>query len=167
MNPPRNQPIAIRDWQTLEDMEKMGIIRKVDGPTDWVNSLVVVEKPKSKKLCVCLDPRHLNSAIHWEHFQLPTLEDITTRLSGARIFSKLNANHGYWQIPLSEESQLLTTFNSPFGRYCFQRMPFGIRSAQEVFQKQMSQLLGDLPGVESNWHWWYSGMGWKSGGAWQ
>ena len=128
----------------------MGIIRKVDGPTDWVNSLVVVEKPKSKKLHVCLEPRHLNSAIHWEHFQLPTLEDITTWLSGARIFSKLDANHGYWQIPLSEESQLLTTFNNPFGRYCFQRMPLGIKSAQEVFQKRMSQLLGDLPGVETD-----------------
>ena len=66
VNPPRNQPIAIRDRlkQTLEDMEKMGVIRKVDGPTDRVNSLVVVEKPKSKKLRVCLDPRHLNRAIH-------------------------------------------------------------------------------------------------------
>ena len=71
-------------------------------------------------------------------------------LLGACIFSKLDANHGYWQVPLAEESQLLTTFNSPFGRYCFKRMPFGIRSAQEVFQKRMSQLLGDLPGVETD-----------------
>ena len=115
-----------------------------------MNSLVVIEKPKSKKLRVCLDPRPLNNAIRREHFQLPTLEDITTRLSGARVFTKLDANHGYWQIPLSEESQLLTTFNSAFGRYCFIRMPFGIKSAQEVFQKRMSQLLGDLPGVETD-----------------
>ena len=152
VNPPRNQPVAIRDRlkNTLDDMEKMGVVRRVDGPTDWVNSLVVVEKPKTKKLRVCLDPRHLNNAIRREHFQLPTLEDITTRLSGASIFSKLDANHGYWQIPLSEESQLLTTFNSPFGRYCFQRMPFGIKSAQEVFQKRMCQLIGDLPGVETD-----------------
>ena len=54
------------------------------------------------------------------------------------------------KYPLSEESQLLTTFNSVFGRYCFMRMPFGIKSAQEVFQKRMSQLLGDLPGVETD-----------------
>ena len=128
----------------------MDVIRKVDEPTEWVNSLVVVEKPKSKKLRVCLDPRPLNKAIRREHFHLPTLEDITTRLTGACIFSKLDANHGYWQVPLTEESQLLTTFNSPFGRYCFKRMPFGIKSAQEVFQKRMSQSLGDLQGVETD-----------------
>ena len=117
VNPPRNQPAAIRDRlkETLNDMETMGVVRKVDEPTEWVNSLVVIEKPKSKKLCICLDPRPLNKAIRREHFQLPTLEDITTRLTGARVFSKLDANHGYWQIPLSKESQLLTTFNSPFG----------------------------------------------------
>ena len=122
----------------------------MDQPTDWVNSLVVIEKPKTKKLRICLDPRPLNAAICREHFQLLTIEDITTRLTGARIFSKLDANHGYWQIPLSNSSQLLTTFNSPFGRYCFKRMPFGIKSAQEVFQKRMNQLLGDLPGVETD-----------------
>ena len=118
--PPRNQPVAIRDRlkQELDDMESLGVIKKVEEPTDWVNSLVVVEKPKSKKRRICLDPRPLNKAILREHFQLPTLEDIATRLSGARIFSKLDANHGYWQIPL-DESQQLTTFNSPFGRYCF------------------------------------------------
>ena len=142
--------MAIRERlkQTLNEMEEMGIIRKVYQPTDWVNSLVVIEKPKSKKLHICLDPRPLNNAIHREHFQLPTLEDITTRLSGARVFTKLNANHGYWQIPLSKENQLLTTFNSAFGKYCFMRMPFGIKSALEVFQKRMSQLFGDLPWVE-------------------
>ena len=66
------------------------------------------------------------------------------------MFSKLDANHGHWQIPLSPESQLLTTFSSPFGRYCFLRMPFGITSAQGIFQKRISQLLGDLPGVETD-----------------
>ena len=152
VSPPRNQPAAIRERlkKTLDEMEATGVIRKVDEPTEWVNSLVVVEKPKSKKLRVCLDPRPLNTAIRREHYQLPTLEDITTRLTGAHVFSKLDANHGYWQIPLSKSSQLLTTFSSPFGRYCFRRMPFGIKSAQEVFQKRMSQLLGDLPGVETD-----------------
>ena len=152
VSPSRNQPAAIRGRlkETLDEMEAMDVIRKVDEPTAWVNSLVVVEKPKSRKLRVCLDPRPLNKAIRREHFHLPTLEDITTRLTGACIFSKLDANHGYWQVPLAEQSQLLTTFNSPFGRYCFKRMPFGIKSAQEVFQKRMSQLLGDLQGVETD-----------------
>jgi hypothetical protein len=125
INPPRRVPTALREplKLTLEEMERKNVIRKVDEPTEWVSSLVVVEKPKSRKLRICLDPISLNQAIKREHYQLPTIEDITTRMAGAKVFSKLDANHGYWQIPLDEESQLLTTFNTPFGRYCYLRMP--------------------------------------------
>ena len=71
-------------------------------------------------------------------------------MANAKWFTKLDANRGYWQIPLDEESQLLTTFNTPFGRFCYQVTPFGIKSAQEVFQKRMSQNFGDLEGVETD-----------------
>ncbi|PFX15247.1 Retrovirus-related Pol polyprotein [Stylophora pistillata] len=81
---------------------------------------------------------------------LPTIEDITTRMANAKWFTKLDANQGYWQIPLDEESQLLTTFNTLFGQYCYQVTPFGITSAQEVFQKRMSQHFSDLEGVETD-----------------
>ena len=152
VNPPRKIPVAIKDCLKveLEDMEKQGVIRKVDSPTDWVNSTVIVEKPNTGKLRICLDPKYLNQAIKREHFQLPTVEEIASRLSGASVFSKLNATHGYWQIPLDEPSQLLTTFSTPFERYCLTRMPFGIKSAQEVSQKRKSQHFDDLEGVATD-----------------
>ena len=125
--------------KTLDDMEDKEVIKKVDQPTDWVNSFVIAEKSKTGKFRICLDPRDSNKAIKREHFQLPSIDDITTRLSGATVFSKLDANNGYCQIPLDEASQLLTTFHTPYGRYCFCRMPFGIKSAQEVFQKSIAQ----------------------------
>ncbi|CAC5406179.1 unnamed protein product [Mytilus coruscus] len=152
INPPRKIPAALREKLkgTLKEMEDKEVIRKVDEPTDWVNSLVVVEKPKTGKLRICLDPRNLNKAIKREHFALPTIEDITTRLTGAKYLSKLDCNNGYWQLRMDKESQLLTTFNSPFGRYCFLRMPFGIKSAQEVFQKRVSQLFENFKGVETD-----------------
>lgn len=73
MNPPRKIPAALRKRvkKALQDMEDNGVIRKVDEPTDWVSSMVIVEKP-NKKLRICLDPRNLNKAIKREHFQLPT-----------------------------------------------------------------------------------------------
>ena len=104
-------------------MEKRGVIRKVEVPIDWVNSMAIVEKPDGS-LLIFLDPRHLNKAIKREHFQLPTIEHITTRMANAKWFTKLHANRGYWQIPLDEESQLLTTFSAPFGRFCYQVTPF-------------------------------------------
>lgn len=80
---------AFRDElkKTLDDMESKGVIKKIDQPTDWVNSLVIAEKVKTEKLRLCLDPRDLNKAIKREHFQLPTIEEITSRLSGATVFS--------------------------------------------------------------------------------
>ena len=63
------------------------------------------------------------------------------------MFSKLDANSGFWQIPLDPESRLLTTFLTPFGRYCFNKLPFGICSAAELFQRCMSKILSGLPGI--------------------
>ena len=118
INPLRTIPAALCDRvkEELDDMEKRGVVRKVEEPTDWVNSMAIVEKPNGT-LRICLDPKHLNKAIKREHFQLPTIENITTRMANAKWFTKLDANKGYWQIPLDEESQLLTSFNTPFGRY--------------------------------------------------
>ncbi|CAB4013811.1 Hypothetical predicted protein [Paramuricea clavata] len=149
INAARKVPVAIKGRLKLEleEMEKQGVIHKVDRPTDWVNSIAIVENPGTERLRICLDPKHLNEAIRRKHFQLPTVEEIASRISGAKVFSKLDARHGYWQVPVDEPSQLLTTFSTPFGRYFFTRMPFGIKSAQEVFQKRISQHLDDLKGV--------------------
>lgn len=64
-----------------------GIIRKIEEPTEWVNSLVIVEK-KNGDLRLCIDPRHLNKSIKREHYKLPTKTDITSTMSGACHFSK-------------------------------------------------------------------------------
>ena len=102
--------------EELDNMEKIGVIRKIDEPTEWVNSMVMVEKP-SGGLRIYLDPRDLNKAIKKEYYQLPTFEEIASRLSGAKLFTKLDANKGYLQIPLHQESIRLMTFNTIFGRY--------------------------------------------------
>ena len=78
---------------------------------------------------------------------IPKVDEILGKLSGATIFSKLDANSGFWQIPLSEDSRLLTTFITPFSRFCFNKLPFGISSAPELFQKRMGKLLEGLEGV--------------------
>ena len=112
-------------------MEKMKVIVKIEEPTQWVNPIVIVEKPNGK-LRICLDPRDLNTAVMREHFQLPTVEEITCRLSEAKYFTVLDASSGFWQLKLDEASTRLCTFNTPFGRYRFLRLPFGINSATEM-----------------------------------
>ena len=91
----------------------------------------MVEKSNGK-LKLCLDPRNLNKVIKWEHFQLPTADDIMAKKPGAKVFSKLDASSGYWQIRIDDESTDLLTFNIPFGRYRFNHLPFGVWSASEM-----------------------------------
>ena len=111
--------------------------------------MVVVQK-KDGGLRICIDySKDLNKALKREYYQLPTIEEITARMPGARFFSTMDARSGYWPIPLDEESSKLTTFNTPFGRFRFTRMPFGIRSAQEVFHKRVHKIFEDIQGVET------------------
>lgn len=148
VHPPRRVPHSLRDklQEELHTMEKAGVIARVTDPTDWVNSLVVVEKPNGK-IRVCLDPKDLNEAVKRPHYNMPTLEDALAKISGAKYFSKLDAKSGYWQMKLSEKSSFFTTFNSPFGRYRFLRMPFGLVSAQDEFQRKMEEVFEGLDGI--------------------
>ena len=148
IHPPRKTPFGLRDKlkKELDRLVDQKIIEKVDYPTEWVNSLVIVDKPNGK-LRLCLDPKELNAAIKREYHHIPTLEEITAELSDAKYFSILDANSGFWQIPLDKESSDLCCFNSVFGRYKFLRLPYGVHSASEVFQKRMTEMFENVEGV--------------------
>ena len=128
-------------------MVRDDIIEAVGKPTEWISSMVVITK-KDSKLRICLDPKGLNRAIRQENYQLPMIEDIATRLHVAKVFTVLDVRHGFWHVRLDDRLSYLTTFHTPFGRCRYKRMPFGISSASEVFQKKMQKLIGGLQGIE-------------------
>ena len=100
------------------------------------------------KVRICIDPFNLNQAIKREDHPMKTIEEVASRLPGAKIFSTLDTASGFWQIQLDEESANLTCFNTPFRRYKFNRLPFGITSAPEVFQRTVEMLFEDIDGCE-------------------
>eukprot|EP00112_Aurelia_sp_Birch-Aquarium-sp1_P011735 Seg247.5 transcript_id=Seg247.5/GoldUCD/mRNA.D3Y31 product="Retrovirus-related Pol polyprotein from transposon 297" pseudo=true protein_id=Seg247.5/GoldUCD/D3Y31 len=130
----------------LERLESLGVITKVTKPTDWVSNLVVAEKPNGK-LRVCIDPQHLNQALKRSHYPLPITEDILPDLDDVKVFSKVDLKEGYLQIELDDDSTDLTTFHTPWGRWKFLRMPFGIKPASEHFQQRFDQALKGLTGI--------------------
>ena len=91
---------------------------------------------RSGAVRICVDLKPLNESVLREVHPIPTVDDTLAQLSGASVFTKLDANSGFWQIPLDKKSQLLTTFVTPFGRYYFSKLPFGISSAPELFQRE-------------------------------
>ena len=130
----------------LKRMEENGIISPVEGHTKWCASMVVVPKANGK-VRICVDLTKLNESVLRENHPQPCVDYTLAQLAGAKIFSKLDANSGFWQISISPESRPLTTFITPFGRFWFNRLPFGVASALEHFQKRMSQVLDQCQGV--------------------
>ncbi|XP_053400458.1 uncharacterized protein K02A2.6-like [Mercenaria mercenaria] len=148
VHPPRRIPVALRDKckKELDKMEKLGVITKVSEPTEWVYSMVTVQK-KSGDLRIVLDPGDLNRNIQRPYHPTKTLDDILPQLNGATFFTKLDARSGYWAMHLTEKSSMLTTFNTIFGRYRYLRLPMGISSAMDLFQKKIDEIFEGLPGV--------------------
>ena len=141
---PRNIPIPLKPKvkEELNRMEQLGVISKVTDPTPWCAGMVVVPK-KSGKIRICVDLKPLNENVLREPHPIPKVDDVLGQLAGAEHFSKLDANSGFWQIPLSEDSRPLTTFLTPFGRYQFNKLPFGISCAP---QRRMNKILEGLEG---------------------
>nr|XP_050024392.1 uncharacterized protein K02A2.6-like [Dermacentor andersoni] len=145
---PRRIPIPLLEivHRDLDKLESAGVIRRVDKPTPWCSGIVVVRKGDgSYRLCV--DLIQLNKVVLRERHILPTFEQVLGLVGDATVFSKLDATASFHQVKLSEDSQELTTFITPYGRYCFCRLPFGIPSAPEYFQKQMARILEGQEGV--------------------
>uniref|UniRef100_A0A3P9JYQ5 Gypsy retrotransposon integrase-like protein 1 n=1 Tax=Oryzias latipes TaxID=8090 RepID=A0A3P9JYQ5_ORYLA len=140
-------PLLPKVEKEIKRMLNLGIIEEVPEPTDWCAPMVPAPKRNKEEVRVCVDLKRLNKGVKRERYILPTLDDITPKLAGAKVFSTLDASSGFWQIPLDPTCQKLTTFITPMGRFCFRRLPFGITSAPEIFQRLMSNLLKDLEGT--------------------
>ena len=140
-------PLLPKLRNELERMQKMGIIQEVVEPTDWIAPMVPVLK-KNGQIRVCIDFSELNKSIRRERFQIPVAEEIFAKMHGSKCFTTLDAESGFWQIPLNESSSLLTTFITPFGRFRCLRLPFGITSGPEIFQRVMRQILAGIDGCD-------------------
>ena len=148
--PPRKVPLAVKPLlkEELDRLENLEVIEKVEGPSDWVSSLVVVNKPNGK-IRVCIDPMHLNKALKREHYPLPCIEDVLPQLTNVKVFSKADLKEGFLQCSLDDESAELTTFQTPWGRYRYRRLPFGVSPSPELFEMRLDMREPEhVPGVQ-------------------
>ena len=133
LSTPRRIPIPLMK-KVVDELLKMpveGVISRVDQPTDWCSGMVIVPKLKGR-MRICVDLSKLNESVKQERLVLPSVEHTLAKLQRASVFSKLEANSGFWQVPLSKESALLTMFIMPFGRFCYSRLPFDITSPPKL-----------------------------------
>jgi hypothetical protein len=130
-----------------EEFSKMlaaGVVRR--SSSCWASPLHMVKK-KDGTWRPCGDFRKLNLVTTEDKYPLPNMADLSSRLDGCTIFSKLDLQKGYLQVPVRQEDIPKTAIITPFGLFEFLRMPFGLRNAGMTFQRMMDQLFFDLPCV--------------------
>ena len=147
---PRTVPFAYREKlkAELELLQQQGIIAPVTEATQWCAPIVVTPKKGTDRIRMCVDLSKLNRFVLRERYQSPTpaeaVADITA--SEAKYFTVMDATKGYHQCPLAEDSQELTTFITPFGRFKYLRAPYGLSSIAEHYNRRMAEALEGLSG---------------------
>ncbi|KAI8514170.1 hypothetical protein Bbelb_084940 [Branchiostoma belcheri] len=149
--PHRRIPFHMRKQveNELKELEKQDIIERVDGPTPWVSPIVVVPKPKTNSIRICIDMREANKAIQRERHVTPTIDDLIHDLNGATHFSHLDLRSGYHQLEPHPDSRNVTTFATHVGLRRYKRLIFGINAASEIFQNTIEQVLAGIKGVRN------------------
>ena len=123
------------------ELEKQGVVRR--SKSDWASPLHMVRKSDGGWR-PCGDFRNLNLQTRPDKYTCPNIGDLTARLEGCTVFSKLDLRKGYHQVPVRPEDIKKTAIVTPFGLYEFVRMPFGLRNAGQTFQRMMDSILAGL-----------------------
>ena len=146
--PHRRIPYHLREQveAEIDKLEKLDIIEKVSGPTPWVSPVVIVPKPNGT-IRLCVDMRQPNRAIERERHLIPTIKDILSEVSEAKIFSVIDLNQAYHQLELDEGSRFITTFSTHVGLRRYKRLFFGLNSAAEIFHNTLREILSDIEGA--------------------
>jgi len=116
--------------------------------TEWCAPIVVTPKKNTDRIRMCVDLSRLNRYVRRERYQSPTPAEAVADIaaSSAQFFTVLDAIKGYHQCQLDEDSQLLTTFITPYGRFKYLRAPYGISSISEHYVRRMAEAFADLTG---------------------
>ena len=144
--PARKIPIALLDKLKLElaRMRRHDIVEPISESTEWVNPLIIVEKPNGK-LRICLNPKYLNQAIRDQHYKLSSPKELFSEIHDACFFIS-----GYRQIKVDKLSSKLLTFSTPFGGPRFKRLPYGIHNASEVLQQDIEEIIDGCEGPRNS-----------------
>lgn len=138
LSPPKMREMRKVINKLLED----GVIRPSVSP--YASPIFLVPKPNNAGYRPVVDYRLLNQKIVLESVPLPDLHHCFTWFAGARVFSVLDLNQAYYQIPLTEESKPLTAFCTDYNLYEFNRVPFGLATGAAVLSRLLDCVLGEF-----------------------
>ncbi|UYV69379.1 K02A2.6-like [Cordylochernes scorpioides] len=122
----------------ISQLLKHDIITPSSSP---YSSPVTLVRKRDNTMLLCIDFRRVNELVPSDLHPLPLIETVLDNLSKARVFSTVDISNAYYQIPIAEESQQLLSFVTQQGQYNFKRLPFGFKSAPQIFERVITQLI--------------------------
>ena len=160
---PRTVPLSRQAalHAVVQNLIDLDVLEPSTEHTEWVNSFVIVEKKvimdtsnshspnhsQTKKIRLCLDPRDLNEALEREPYYSRSVDELIAKFNGAKFFTIVDMDKGYWQVVLDPESRKYTTMALDIGRFQWKRMPMGTAVASDIFQRKLDSVYIGLPGV--------------------
>ena len=146
----RKVPINFEDVsdREVEALVKAGVMAPIDKPTPWISPAAFVVKPDGRSLRLITDFRGLNRYVERPVHPFPTVKEVCSSIpAGTKFFLKLDAQKGYFQIPLSEKCQALTCFILPQGRFVYLRAPMGLCCSNDWYCRRGDVALAGIRGV--------------------
>lgn len=146
--PLRRIPIPLEEAvnEKLDELLGRDIIEPKHGPATWVSPLVVANKTNGT-IRLCVDLRRVNQAVIRERHPMPVIDDVLAKIGKGKIWSVLDIKDAFFLLELEEDSRDIVTFITHRGLYRFKRLPFGLVSAPEIFQRKMDEMLADCEGT--------------------
>jgi len=133
--------------EELDRLVAEGILEPIEY-SDWAAPIVTVVKNDKKSVRICGDFRTTISAVsQLNRYPIPKVEDLFATLKKGKTFTKLDLSQAYQQLVLNEKSRKYAVISTHKGLYRYIRLPYGVSSAPEIFQKVMEQLIQGIPGV--------------------
>ena len=126
----------------VDRLEAIGVFERIKE-TEWAAATFIQPK-KTGDVRILTDFRKLNAAIKRKPFPLPKISELLQRLRGFKYATAIDLSMGYYHIPLDAASQRLCTTVFEWGKYCYKRLPMGIKNSPDIFQAIMMELAGDL-----------------------
>ena len=141
----KHYPIAMKHYQWVkEEIEKLLTAKVIHSSrSSWSALIIVVPKGDGGK-CLIIDYRAFNKVTRKFTWPMLKVEDIFSKLNRATYFTTLDLQAGCHHIPLDKPSILKMAFNSPFGKYEYIKVPFGLAQAPTYFQELMTGILKDF-----------------------
>ena len=138
-------PITMKHYQRVkEEIEKLLTVKVIcSSRSSWSAPIIIVPKGDGGKQVV-INYRALYKVTRKFTWPMPKVEDIFSRLNGATFFTKLDLPAGYHHVPLDKPSIPKMAFNSPFRKYKYVKVPFGLAQAPDYFQELMTSILKDF-----------------------